>query len=115
MLAADIIQPSQSPWASPIVIVRKSDNTYRFCVDYRKLNKVSIPDAYPLPFVSATLDKLRDAQYLTTLDIESAYWQIPVAKESQPLTAFVVPDRDCLNSSAYLFLDFPLRLQPGSD
>lgn len=93
MLADGIIEPSTSPWASPIVLVRKTDGTYRFCVNYKKLNEVSEPDAYPLPFVSSTLDKLRDARYLTTLDIKSAYWQIPMAEESRPLTAFVVPTR----------------------
>lgn len=80
MLVVDVIQSSQTPWASPVVIVKKSNNAYRFCVDYRKLYKVSISIEYSLPFVSATLDKLRDAQYLTTLIIKSAYWQIPVGK-----------------------------------
>lgn len=93
MLEDGVIEPSSSPWASPIVLIKKSDGRYRFCVDYRQLNKVSLPDAYPLPFVGATLDKLRDACFLTTLDIKSAYWQIPVAKDSRPLTAFVVPNR----------------------
>lgn len=93
MLKDGIIEPSSSPWASPIVLVKKPDNTYRFCVNYKRLNEVSLPDAYPLPFVSSILDKLRDARYLTTLDIKSAYWQIPMAEESKPLTAFVVPTR----------------------
>lgn len=93
MLADDIIEPSNSPWASPIVLVKKSDGSYRFCVNYKKLNEVSLPDAYPMPFVSASLDKLKDARYLSTIDIKSAYWQIPVAKESRPYTAFVVPTR----------------------
>lgn len=93
MLAKDIVEPSTSPWSSPIVMVRKRDGNWRFCVNYKRLNAVSIPDAYPLPYVNSILDKLRDARYLTTLDIKSAYWQIPVAEASRPLTAFTVPNR----------------------
>lgn len=93
LLAADIIEPSNSPWSSPIVLAKKKDGSYRFCTDYRQLNKVSLPDAYPLPFVSSILDKLRDARFLTTLDIKSAYWHIPMAETSKPLTAFTVPTR----------------------
>lgn len=93
MLAQGIVEPSTSPWSSPIVMVRKGDGSYRFCVDYRKLNKVTDRDAYPLPLVTTTLDKLRDAKYLSSLDIKSAYWQVPVSGESKPLTAFTVPGR----------------------
>lgn len=93
MLEKGIIEPSNSPWSSPIVMVKKPDGSYRFCVDYRKLNKVTERDAYPLPLVANTLEKLRDARYLSSLDIKSAYWQVPVASESQPMTAFTVPGR----------------------
>lgn len=82
MLSEGVIEPSKSPWSSPVVLVRKKDGTYRFCVDYRRVNAVTEKDAYPLPYISAILDRLRDAKVLSTLDIRSAYWQIAVKKES---------------------------------
>ena len=93
MLADDIIEPSSSPWSSPILLVPKKDSGYRFCVDYRKLNQVTKKDAYPIPYVSSILDRLRGAKYLSSLDIKSAYWQIPVSPCSREYTAFTVPGR----------------------
>ena len=58
MLEKDIIQPSSSPWASPIVLVQKKDGSQRFCMDYRKLNSVTKKDAYPIPRIDDTLDTL---------------------------------------------------------
>lgn len=93
LLKNGIVEPSNSPWASPIILVRKKDNSYRFCVDYRRLNKVTEKDAYPLPRITSTLDKLRDARYLSTLDIKSAFHQIPLEENSKKYTAFTVPNR----------------------
>lgn len=105
MLKDGIVEPSDSPWASPIILVKKPDGKYRFCVDFRQLNRVTKRDAYPLPFVMATLDKLREAHFLTTLDIKSAYWQIPLSADSKSLTAFVVPNR-----GLYQFTRMPFGL-----
>lgn len=93
MLELGVVRPSNSPWSSPIVMVKKKDGSYRFCVDYRKVNAVTQKDAYPLPYISNILDMLRDANYLSTIDIKSAYWQIPMDEESKPITAFTVPNR----------------------
>ena len=89
MQESGVIQPSNSPWASPVVLVRKKDGTYRFCVDYREVNAVTKKDKFPLPRVDDLLDQLGEAQYFSTLDLASGYWQIRVHPESQAKTAFV--------------------------
>lgn len=93
MLENDIIEPSASPWSSPVLLVPKKDGSYRFCVDYRKLNKLTKKDAYPIPFISTILDKLRNARYLSSLDIKSAYWQVPIEPSSREYTAFTIAGR----------------------
>jgi len=93
MLEADIIEPSRSEWSTPIVMVRKPNGTYRFCLDFRKLNSVSKKDAYPLPYMNAILDKLRSARYISTIDLSQAYFQIPLERSSRELTAFTVPGK----------------------
>ena len=87
----DVIQPSCSPWASPVVLVRKKDGSHRFCVDYRELNSVTRLDSYPLPRIDDLLDQLDQAHYFTTLDLASGYWQIRVQRDSVPKTAFATP------------------------
>ena len=83
-----IIQPTSSPWASPVVLVPKKDGTTRFCVDYRRLNAVSRKDVYPLPRIEDILSTLGDANYFSTLDLASEYWQIEMEESSRPKTAF---------------------------
>lgn len=72
MIDKGVIEPSTSPWASPVVLVQKDGST-RFCVDYRKVNDVTRKDAYPLPRIDATLDTLHGSQWFTTLNLLSSY------------------------------------------
>ncbi|GFV67985.1 hypothetical protein TNCV_1872671 [Trichonephila clavipes] len=84
----DIIEPSSSPWESPIVLVRKKDGFTRFCVDYRKLNDVTKKDSYPLPRIDDTLDTLSGHKWFSTLDLKSGYWQVEIHPEDREKTAF---------------------------
>ena len=89
MAAEGVIEPSQSEWGSPALLVPKPDGAPRFCVDYRRLNAVTVKDSYPLPRMDECLDTLGDAQWFTTLDAQSGYWQVPVHPDDRHKTAFV--------------------------
>ena len=89
MLAQNIISPSTSPWSSPVVLVRKRSGDLRFCVDYRKLNAVTVNDSHPIPNIADILDSLGDASYFSTLDLRSGYWQKSVDPSDRKKSAFV--------------------------
>ena len=88
MLDDGVIRPSCSPWASPITLVPKKDNTTRFCVDYRRLNAVTEKDTYPLPIIQDIFDQVGGSAVFSTLDLKAGYWQLPVAEEDVYKTAF---------------------------
>ena len=92
MLQNGIIEPSQSQWSSPCVLVPKADGTYRFCTDFRKVNSVTRTDSYPIPRVDDCIDKIGHANYVSKFDLLKGYWQVPLSRRAQELSAFVTPD-----------------------
>ena len=88
MLDLGAIRPSNSPWVSAIVLVRKKDGRLRFCIDLRKLNNRTVKDAYSLPRIESILDSLGGAQIFSTLDLKAGYWQVEMAEECKAYTAF---------------------------
>ena len=106
MLEQKVIKPSdlESPWASPIVLVQKKNGGVRFCVDYRKLNRLTKLDEVPLPRIDDTLDLLSGARYFTTLDLASGYWQVAIEESSKEKTAFTT------YSGLYQFKKMPFGL-----
>ena len=110
MLQAGVIEPSQSAWASPVVMVPKPDGTLRFCVDYRRLNAMTARDSYPLPRMDECIDSLGLAQIFTTLDCNAGYWQLPVAERDRAKTAFVCHS----GLFEYVRMPFGLKNAPAS-
>lgn len=104
MLALGVIEKSSSPWSSPMRLVIKP-NKVRLCLDARKVNAVTLKDAYPLPSIEGIFARLPKANIISKLDLKDAYWQIGLADASRPLTAFTVPGRPL-----YQFVVMPFGL-----
>ena len=86
LLGLGMIQPSLSPWASGIVMVKRKNGEFRFCCDFRPLNEVTVKDAYPLPRIDESLVRLGKAKIYTSIDLACAFWQIPVRKADRQKT-----------------------------
>jgi len=110
LLKLGIVENSDSPWASPIVMVPKSDGTLRLCTDFRKVNAITQPDPYPLPRVEDLLDRLGHAKFLTKLDMTRGYWQVPLDDPSVPVSAFVTP----FGHFQWRYMPFGLRNAPAT-
>ena len=86
-------EPSTSEWASLVVLVKKKDGTWCFCVDYKSLNSVSCDDAYPMPKIDDLIDRLGGAKFIMTLDLTRGYWHVPVSDADSEKTSFATPFR----------------------
>ncbi|XP_056022110.1 uncharacterized protein LOC130054993 [Ostrea edulis] len=89
MIGKGVIEPSVSPWASPVVLVHKTNGTMRFCVEYCRLNEVTVKDAYPLPKIDEAFDHLSGHAVFSTLDLSSGYWQVDMEEADKEKTVFV--------------------------
>ena len=90
MLDAGVIRPSNSPWCNAVVLVRKKDRLLHFCIDFRKLNSLTVKDSHPLPHICETLESLTGAAHFSTFDMNSGFWQVPMDEESKQYTAFTL-------------------------
>ena len=90
MLDAGVIRPSNSLWCNAVVLVRKKDGSLHFCIDFRKLNSLTVKDSHPLPHICETLESLAGAAHYLTFDMNSGFWQVPMDEESKQYTAFIL-------------------------
>ena len=110
MKSQNVIVDSASPWSSPPVLVRKKDGSVRFCIDYRKLNEVTVADRYPLPRIDDVLDELNSGAFFSVIDLKSGYWQIPMRAADAEKTAFQTVD----GHYHFTVMPFGLRNAPAT-
>ena len=102
MLDAGVVQPSNSPWCNAVVLVRKKDGSLRFCIDFQRLNALTVKDSHPLPHICETLESLTGTAHYLTFDLNSGFWQVPMDEESKQYTAFTLGSMVCMSAKVCL-------------
>jgi hypothetical protein len=110
LLENDFIEPSQSNWSSPCLLVPKPDGSYRMCTDYRKLNNVTKADTFPIPRIDDCVDKIGTAKYVSKFDLLKGFWQIPLTERAKEVSAFVTPK----GLYQYKVMPFGMRNSPAT-
>ena len=118
LLSKGFIRPSISPWGAPVLFVKKKDGSLQLCIDYRKLNRVTILNQYPLPRIDELFDQLQGSRVYSKIDLRSGYHQLRVQKSDVPKTSFrtryehyeflVIPF--CLSNAPVAFMDLMNRV-----
>lgn len=104
MLKMGVIEPCSSPWHSPSLLVKKKNGSFRYCIDYRAINAITVKDNFPMPRIETVLESLKGATYFSSIDLRSGYWQVSIAEEDRDKTAFST------QSGTYRFLSMPFGL-----
>ena len=110
LLDNDFIEPSQSSWSSPCILVPKPDGSYRMCTDYRKVNNLTKSDNFPIPRIDDCVDKIGNAKYVSKFDLLKGFWQIPLSERAKEISAFVTPR----GLYQYKVMPFGMRNSPAT-
>ena len=110
MLDAGLVEPSNSAWSSPCLLVPKPDGTFRFCTDFRKVNSLTKGDSYPLPRIEDCIDRVGNSKYVSKFDLLKGYWQVPLTEKAKEISAFVTPD----GLFQYRVMPFGMRNAPAT-
>jgi hypothetical protein len=110
MLEGGLIEPSESPWSSPCILVPKKDGGWRFCTDFRKVNTLTASDSFPLPRIEDCVDSIGQAKFVTKLDLLKGYWQVPLTDRAKLISAFVTPE----GSWQYKVMPFGMKNAPST-